>query len=342
MKKQITRDVVVITGASAGIGRAAACAFAQRKCRIGLLARGQEGLDAAKRDVEALGGEAIAIPTDVSDFQQVERAAEQVEQAFGPVDIWVNDAMATVFAPFWDTSPEEFRRVTEVTYLGFVNGTMAALRRMRLRDRGTIVQVGSALSYRAIPLQSAYCGAKFAIRGFTDSLRCELRHEKSKIHLTMVQMPGLNTPQFLWSKSRLPKKGQPVPPIFDPDVAARAIVWSAYHRRRELNVSWTATKVIWGNKFMPLLGDVFLAKTGFKSQQYDGAEDPSRPDNLWRPLDGDKDMGARGPFDKRAHRRSPVLWLYTRPGHPWIGIAALAGFCIWAARRIVLSFTRRR
>ncbi len=334
------QEVVVITGASAGVGRATACAFAERKCRVALLARGNEGLEGAKRDVEQRGGVALAIPTDVADYAQVERAAEQIEETLGPIDVWVNDAMTTVFAPVWEISAEEFRRVTEVTYLGFVHGTMAALKRMRSRDRGTIVQVGSALSYRGIPLQSPYCGAKFAIRGFTDSLRCELRHERSKVHVTMVQMPGLNTPQFVWCKSRLPHKGQPVPPIFEPEVAARAVVWSAYHKRRELNVGMSTTIVVWGNKLLPGFGDWYLGKTGFKSQQYDQPEDPNRPDNLWKPVDAEKDMGARGPFVGRAHRKSPQLWLFTRPGHPAIGVVGVLGFCVWAARRIVRSYSR--
>ncbi len=334
-------DVVVITGASAGVGRAAACAFAQRGCRIGLLARGHEGLEAARREVEERGGAALAIPTDVADFAQVEKAAEQVERTLGPIDVWVNNAMTTVFAPVWEISPEEFRRVTEVTYLGYVHGTMAALKRMRPRKRGTIVQVGSALAYRSIPLQSAYCGAKSAVRGFTDALRCELGHEGSRIHLTMVQMPALNTPQFTWCKSRLPRKGQPVPPIFEPEVAAQAIVWAATHRRRELNVGLSTTIAVWGNKFFPGLGDLYLGKTGFASQQHDGREDSQRVDNLWRPVDDEQDRGARGPFGARAHERSHQLWLVTRPGHPAIGVGGLLGLCAWALRRIVLSYRSR-
>lgn len=332
--------VVVITGASAGVGRAAADAFAEHKCKIGLLARGLQGLEAAKRDVEARGGEAIAIPTDVSDYKQVENAAEQIESSFGPFDIWINCAMSTVFAPLWEITPEEYRRVTEVTYLGFVHGTTAALKRMRPRNKGTIIQVGSALSYRSIPLQSAYCGAKFAIRGFTDSLRSELKHEKSKIHITMIQLPGLNTPQFSWCKNMMPRKSQPVPPIYQPEVAARAIVWSACHKRRELNVGVSSFIVIWGNKFLPGFGDWYLAKTGFKNQQYDGAEDVNKPYNLWQPLDSDRDMGAHGSFDKKAKSKSPQLWLFTRPGHPIIGVVFIVLLILWGIKRIVLSYRK--
>jgi short-subunit dehydrogenase len=335
-------EVIVITGASAGVGRAAACEFARRKCRIALLARGAQGLEAARRDVEARGSEALVIPTDMADYRQVESAADRIESTFGPIDIWVNNAMATVFAPLWEISAEEYRRVTEVTYLGYVHGTMAAVKRMRMRNRGTIVQVGSALAYRSIPLQSAYCGAKFAIRGFTDSLRCELLHEGSKIHITMVQMPALNTPQFTWCKNMMPKKGQPVPPIYQPEVAARAIVWSAYHKRRELEVGLMSVVVIWGNKLLPALGDRYLAKTGFVSQQYDGPDDPNRPHNLWKPMDDSADAGAHGSFDKRAKTHSLQLWMFTRPGHPIIGYLLAAGACVWTIARIIAGFRRGR
>ncbi len=335
------RDVVVITGASAGVGRAAAQAFGERKCRVGLIARGLKGLEGAKQDVENQGGEAVIAPADVADFQQVEQAANKIEEAFGPIDIWVNCAMTTVFGYFWKMSPEEYRRVTEVTYLGFVHGTMIALKRMRPRNRGTIIQVGSALSYRAIPLQSAYCGAKFAIRGFTDSIRSELISEASRIHITMVQMPGLNTPQFTWCKNYMPHKGQPVPPIYQPEVAARAIVWSAYHRRRELNVGTSSEVAIWGNKFVPSFDDWYLAKTAVKGQQYDGADDPNRKNNLFEPVDNDTDKGAHGPFDDRARATSPELSLFTLPGHPYAGVALLIGGVIWAGYRIALSYRRK-
>lgn len=302
-------EVVVITGASAGVGRATVREFAKRGARIGLLARGRAGLEGAKRDVERLGGEALTLPTDVADPEQVERAAEAVEKKFGPINVWVNVAMTSVFAPFKEVSPDEFRRVTEVTYLGFVYGTMAALKRMLPRDQGTVVQVGSALAYRSIPLQSAYCGAKHGIVGFTDSIRCELIHEKSKVHLTVVQMPALNTPQFGWVLNRLKNKAQPVPPIYEPEVAAEAVYWAAHHRRREVWVGSSTAVVITGNKFFPGFGDWYLGKTGYKSQQTNQPRDPNQPNNLWEPVDDTRDYGAHGTFDKRASDRSKELWL---------------------------------
>ncbi len=272
---------------------------------MGLLARGRDGLEAARREVEDRGGRALVIPTDVSNAQEIEAAADAVEKEFGPIDVWVNNAMTSVFSPVKAMEPEEFRRVTEVTYLGFVYGTMAALRRMLPRDRGVIVQVGSALAYRSIPLQSAYCGAKHAIVGFTDSLRCELLHDKSHVQLTVVHMPALNTPQFSWVKSRLPRKPQPVPPIFQPEVAARAIVWAAHHPRREYHVGVPTLGAIWANKFIPGLLDRYLGRTGYDSQQYDGTDDGVRKYNLWKPVAGDH--GARGAFDKRSHAHSLEL-----------------------------------
>ena len=299
--------MVVITGASAGVGRAAARAFAASGASVALLARGQEGLDGARADVENTGARALAIAVDVAESDAVEAAAARVEAELGPIDVWVNNAMVSVFSPFKDITAEEFRRVTEVTYLGCVYGTMAALRRMRTRDAGAIVQVGSALAYRSIPLQSAYCGAKSAIRGFTDSLRCELRHEKSRVHLTMVQMPALNTPQFAWSKSRMPRKAQPVPPIFQPEVAARAIVWASRHRRRELYVAWPSVKaIVFGAKLAPAIGDEVLARTGYDAQQTNEPRDPAAPNNLFAPVPGDR--GAHGSFDDRAKARSFGLW----------------------------------
>ena len=294
--------VVVVTGASAGAGRAAVRLFAKKGADIGLVARGRDGLEAAQREVEAYRRRALVLPTDVADAAAVEKAAEMVESQLGPIDVWVNVAMASVFSPFLEMTAEEFKRVTEVTYLGYVYGTMAALRRMQARNRGTIVQVGSALAYRSIPLQSAYCGAKHGIVGFTDSIRCELVHTKSNVKLTVVHMPALNTPQFTWVKSRLPRKPQPVPPIFQPEVAAEAIVHAARHPRREYWIGAPTVSAITGQKFIPGLLDRYLGRTGYDSQQYDGLADPSRPNNLWEPLSGD--FGAHGEFDSRAHARS--------------------------------------
>src|SRR5881227_4070516 len=269
--KQLTKpEVVVITGASAGLGRATARAFAREGAHIGLLARGRDGLEGARRDVESLGGRALVLPTDVADAEQVERAAEAVEREFGPIDIWVNNAMVSVFSPVKEMEPEEYKRVTEVTYLGVVYGTLAALKRMLPRDRGVIVQVGSALAYRSIPLQSAYCAAKHAIQGFVDSLRCELLHDKSNVRVMMVQLPAMNTPQFSWVKSRLPRKSQPVPPIYQPEIAAEAIVYASHHPRREIYVGMPTVGAITVNKVVPGLLDQYLARFGYDSQQYDG------------------------------------------------------------------------
>src|SRR5438132_2267585 len=300
-------EVVVITGASAGVGRATTRNFARHGARIALLARGTDGLEAAQREVQELGGTAIVIPVDVANPEQVEAAAARVEIDLGKIDIWINNAMASVFSPIKEMTPEEFRRVTEVTYLGYVYGTLAALKRMLPRDRGVIVQVGSALAYRGIPLQSAYCAAKHAVQGFCDSLRCELLHDKSGVRLTMVQLPALNTPQFGWVKSRLPRKTQPVPPIFQPEVAAEAIYFAAHNPRREFYVGFPSVKAIVVNKIAPGLLDHYLARTGYDSQQHDGPEDPNRPNNLWRPIPGDH--GAHGTFDDRASSYSIESWL---------------------------------
>jgi NAD(P)-dependent dehydrogenase (short-subunit alcohol dehydrogenase family) len=315
------REVVVVTGASAGVGRATVQAFARQGACIGLLARGRDGLEGARRDTEALGGKGLVLPTDVSDPEQVERAASAVEDAFGPIDIWVNDAMVSVFSPVKEMTAEDYRRVTEVSYLGYVHGTLAALRRMLPRDRGIIIQVGSALAYRGIPLQSAYCGAKHAIQGFTESLRCELLHDKSNVKISMVQMPALNTPQFGWVKSRLPRHPQPVKPIYQPEVAANAIVWAAHHYRREWYVGGSTAIVIAGNKVAPALGDWYLGKTGYNGQQCDGPADPNRPNNLYEPLPGDH--GAHGTFDKQAHRFSWQLWADQHRG--WLAAGGLLG-----------------
>ncbi len=301
-------EVVVITGASAGIGRATARAFAEEGARVGLLARGEAGLEGARRDVESAGGEALTVQTDVADPEQIEEAADAVEEEFGPIDVWVNDAMTSVFSPAKEMKAEEYRRVTEVTYLGFVYGTQTALDRMLPRDEGTIIQVGSALAFRGIPLQSAYCGAKHAIQGFTESVCTELIHDDSDVRLAMIQMPALNTPQFEWVKSRLPKKAQPVPPIYQPEVAADAIVHAAHHDRDELWVGRSTAKAIIGNRLIPRQLDRMLAKSGFDSQMTDEPEDSDREYNLWEPVDDDQDHGTNGRFDDRARNRSYLLW----------------------------------
>ena len=306
----------MITGASAGVGRATARAFAERGAKLGLLARSDEGLEAARAEA----GTVLAIPTDVSDPAAVERAAERVDAELGPVDVWINNAMATVFSPFTKLTAEEFRRATEVTYLGTVHGTMAALRRMAPRDRGTIVQVGSALAYRSIPLQSAYCGAKAAIRGFTDSVRCELLHDRSRVHVTMVQLPALNTPQFDLARTRLPHHPRPVPPIFEPEVAAEAIVWAASRRRREVYVGGSTVLAVVGQRIAPRLGDLYLAKQGYDAQMTDDPDDGSRPDYLYEPVPGDH--GAHGRFDAEARTRS--LQLSLTKHRLWLAAGGLA------------------
>jgi len=324
------REVVVITGGSAGLGRATAWEFARRGAQIGLIARGSDGLKGAKREVESLGGSALTISAEVADFAAVESAARKVEQEFGPIDIWVNNAMASVFSPVKEMKPEEYKRVTEVTYLGVVYGTLAALKRMLPRNRGTIVQVGSALAYRSIPLQSAYCAAKHAIAGFTDSLRSELIHDRSKVHLTMVQMPALNTPQFGWVKSRLKNKAQPVPPIFQPEVGARAIYWAAHHRRREVYVGGPTMEAIAINKLVPGILDHYLGHKGYRAQQTAEPEDPDRQNNLWHPVPGDH--GAHGTFDSRAHEHSLELWADLNRWWIALGMAAATGAGIYFAR----------
>jgi short-subunit dehydrogenase len=310
-------EIVVITGASAGVGRATVRKFARRGARIGLIARGVDGLEAAQREVETLGGKALVIPIDVANAEQVEAAAEKIENELSEIDIWVNNAMTSVFSPIKKMAPEEFRRVTEVTYLGYVYGSLAPLKRMLPRDRGVIVQVGSALAYRGIPLQAAYCAAKHAVQGFCDSLRCELIHDSSNVKVTMLQMPALNTPQFGWVKSRLPHKAQPVPPIFQPEVAAEAIYFAAHNPRREFYVGMPSVEAIVANKVTPGFLDHYLARTGYDSQQHDGAEDPNRPNNLWQPVPGDH--GAHGAFGAHAHKWSPQFWTSEHRG--WITAA---------------------
>lgn len=328
MKRANQSEVVVITGASAGVGRAIVREFAKRKAQIGLVARGRDGLEGAHKEVEAEGGKALVLPTDVADPEQIEMAAAAVEETFGPIDIWINNAMVSVLSPVKEMTPDEFKRVTDVTYLGYVYGTLAALRRMLPRNRGVIVQVGSALAYRSIPLQSAYCGAKHAVKGFTESLRSELIHDGSRVRVTMVHLPALNTPQFSWIKSRMPNHPQPVPPIFQPEVAAEAIVWAAHHDRREVHVGLPTVKAIWGEKFIPGLLDHYLARKGYASQQTDEPVDPNRPDNLWQTVPGDH--GAHGIFDKRAKTQSVQVWVTTHRG--WVALgAALLGLLIGIA-----------
>src|SRR5438093_1970372 len=305
-------EVVVITGASAGVGRATAQRFAKEGARIVLIAGGIDGMEGARRDVEKLGGKALVIPVNVADADKVEAAAARIEAELGEIDIWINNAMTSVFSPIKEMTPEEFRRVTEVTYLGFVYGTLAALKRMLPRNRGVIIQVGSALAYRGIPLQGAYCAAKHAVQGFCDSLRCELIHDKSRVRVTMIQMPAMNTPQFGWVKSRLPRKAQPVPPIYQPEIAAEAIVYASHHPRREIYVGLPTIKAIIGNKVFPGVLDHYLGRTGYDAQQYNGPEDRDRPDNLWQPVPGDH--GAHGDFDSRAQHLSPQLWTTTHRG----------------------------
>ncbi len=329
------REVVVITGASGGIGRAAARRFASDGAKVALIARGGRGLEAAAQEVAARGGEPMVLPVDVSQYDQVEAAASSVEDAFGPIDIWVNDAMVTVYAEFLDIEPDEFRQSTEVSYLGMVWGTRVALQRMTPRGRGSIVQVCSAMSYRGIPLQSPYCGAKHACKGFTESIITELLHNKSKVHVSMVQLPGLNTTQLTWGRTKLPKQTMPVPPIYQPEVAADAIHFAAHHKRRQIYVGMPTLMNVVGERVAPWLLDRFLAKTGYKNQMTSHELDPAGHDNLFEPVD--EDRGAHGPFDEQAHSISPQYELARRRGIvlAGLGAAVVAGAgaaVVWAAR----------
>lgn len=321
---------VVITGATAGVGRATAHAFAARGARIALLARGEEGLRDTADEVRARGGTPLTIPTDVSDPDQVERAATQVEAELGPVDVWVNNAMVTVLARAWDVEPDEFRRVVEVNHLGTVNGTLAALRRMRPRDRGSIIQIGSALAFRGIPLQAAYCSSKHAIEGFTESLRTELLAEHSGIHLGIVHLPGMNTPQFTWCRTRLPRQPQPMPPIFQPEVAADGVLWTLDRRREETWVAGSTVGTILGNRVAAKLLARYLARSGIDGQQTAAPLEP-RQDNLFSPVAGKH--ATHGPFDDRARSHSLELGAVER-----IRRLALAGV---AAGAVGLLLARR-
>ncbi|BDG08235.1 SDR family oxidoreductase [Anaeromyxobacter paludicola] len=323
MARAISGKVVVVTGASSGVGRAIARAFGAEGAKVGLIARGREGLAHAAAEIARAGGEALPLALDVADAGAVERAADEVAARYGRIDVWVNDAMVSVFSPAWEMRPEEYRRVTEVNYLGTVHGTLAALRHMRRRDEGTIIQIGSALVYRSIPLQSAYCASKAAIRGFTDSLRSELLHDRSRVRLVMLQLPAVNTPQFDVVRTRLPRRPQPVPPIYQPEVIARAAVHAARHPARELWIAVSAIKAIVGQRLVPGFADRYLARHGFDAQQTDEPEPPNRPDNVDAPLPGDR--GAHGRFDRRSRRFSLELWMRMHP------LAALASAALATA-----------
>ena len=329
-EKQRPRKVVVVTGASAGVGRAIAREFAAHGASVALLARSRDGLEGAGQDVERLGGRALPILTDVSDDLQVEAAANRVEQEFGPIDIWINNAMVSILSPALQMTAADHRRVTEVTYLGYVYGTLSALRRMVARNRGIVIQIGSALAYRSIPLQSAYCGAKHAVQGFTESLRSELIHDGSKVRLTIVQLPAVNTPQFSWIKTRMPKHPQPVPPIFQPEVIARSVYWVAHQSRREFTIGWPAVQAIVGDKFIPGLLDHYLAAMGYDAQQTNESVDPDRPNNLYDPLPGD--YGARGRFDYHATNYSVQAWANRYRGWLALGGLSLAAYYLTARR----------
>lgn len=326
MSTNLKNKIVVITGASAGVGRATCIAFAKHGCQIALIARGNDGLEGAKNDVEKNGGTARIYTIDVSDSNAIAQAADQIETEMGPIDIWINNAMCSVFAPIKQITPEEFKRVTEVTYLGQVYGTMAALKHMLPRNAGTIVLIGSALAYRGIPLQSAYCGAKHGVEGFFESLRCELFHDQSKVHLTIVQLPAMNTPQFGWVMNKLPNKPRPMGTVFEPEVAAKAIVFAATHQRRQVYVGYPTFEAIIANKIAPGLMDKYLGKIGYKGQQTEEKKDPNHQNNVWQPLPGDR--GPHGTFGKEAHHHSLALWFVMHKELGWFGLLCVLALII--------------
>lgn len=317
-------EIVVVTGASSGIGRATVRRFARPGVSLALIARGREGLEGARREVEQAGGRALMLPLDVGDAEAVDAAAQAVEDALGPIDIWINSAMATVFAFLKDIDADEFRKANETTYFGSVWGIQAALRRMLGRDRGTIVQVGSAMAYQGIPLQAPYCGAKHGVQGVIESLRTELRHEGSNVHLTTVQLPGINTPQFEHARNKFPTRSIPVAPYYQPEVAADAVHWAAHHRRREVWVGVPTIYTIWGNRMAPWLAERYLARTAVGGQLTDTPLPPGREDNLESSPPGDP--GAHGPYEAKAHPRSLQARLSEhRRAALAVGAAALAG-----------------
>lgn len=336
MSRSRERLIVAITGASGGVGRATAVEYGRRGARVALIARGQAGLSAAEADVRAAGGEALVCAADVADPDQVEHAVEKIERELGPIDIWVNAAFSSAFAPFAELTAAEYKRATEVTYLGYVYCTMAVLKRMRMRDRGTVVQVGSALAYRGIPLQSAYCGAKHAIQGFNESLRCELLHEKSRVRTTMVQLPAVNTPQFSWLLSRLPQQAQPVPPIYQPEVAGRAVAFAGLHpRRREWWVGRSTVSSMLGNAIAPGMLDRYLARTGYDAQQTGQVQPKDAPANLWEPADGERDFGSHGIFDDGSRSMS-VQAVLSRQRNRLVLAAGVAAGMYMISRRMSL------
>ena len=320
--------VAVITGASGGVGRATARLFATRGAKLVLLARGKDGLEAAKRDVEDRGGKALTVPTDVSQFEQVEAAAETAEKEFGSVDLWINNAMVSMYSPFLEMTPEEFSHIVQVTFLGCVHGTRCALRRMEPRDHGVIIQVGSALAFRSIPLQSAYCASKHAIEGFTESIRSELIHQGSKVRLSIVNMPALNTTQFQWTKNKMPHKARPTGTIYQPEVAADAILYAAENERREVMVGYTTVEATLGEKIIPGVLDKYLSRAAWEGSMLPEPADPEQPDNFWNPVPGDH--GSHGPFDGQAHRYSAQLWATKHRAAIWGGVAAAGvGLAAW-------------